>query len=936
MRKCRILERRNIKINIPKMKRFFITTVAVLAMMLSPLSVGAQALADANIHQARFTDFVTNSFINYYTTGGVQEKLYLVTDKPYYSAGDTIYFSVFLVNSIYFSRITDTRFIYVELIDATGNVVSRVRVFGSGGRFHNAIPLSAKMTSGRYTIRAYSRWQTNFDKELIYTRQIQIGNYIDDAIHTNISYEFDGSGKVVASVQVTNNLFNPIRGNAVEYSLCVNGRTTRHMTQTDKDGYFRFSFRPSSNMTDCIRMNINANGRKLDRKMQLPSFEEDFSAKFLPEGGNLVAEIAQVIAFSVVGVDGHPVEVSGVVQTKSGEVVCPIKSEHNGMGKFVITAKEGETYIATLSTQNGVSRSFTLPTALHSGCVLKLTPDSENRVLLNILTTSDYPREQLVAVVQSRGVVNYVVEDLSHPLRIPLEKLRSGVAQISVVNKVSRTVVAQRLFFVRGKYASAAITSSVKKFAPRERVQLDFAIKSSAGNAVKGDFVVSVTDAELLKEDKSVDNIFTYMLLNSELKGHIENPQYYFEADDAKRNEHLDLVMLTHGWRRYNINSILAGKKPHITKPFESEQSISGGVKSTIGKTRNTSVMIFRNRKEYLGVHDLNSTNRFYITGVDSPDTTIYLLQALNRNGSSERVRIKVDPYVYPVAPAIAREVFRKEKKPSLTEEYMMRSKQTYFEDGGMPVIDIDAVEIVAKRVQTFDYSSSLNDFNTVSGDMTRFVSIFDALQRFRKLEVVGNDVYVRSPKLDASPVKEERDQSSGGVDSEDTEQTYIGGVEVDMDDKVDLMPAVYVNGQQMDMGVIDAYPMNEIISVSYLDKFESMAAGMSSETGAIILHVRNIDARQKFLLNSMAEVVVPGYATPVEFYAPDYSVKNDPNKKDNRTTIAWVPSLQSNSLGDASISFWTADRQSDYRVVIEGITSEGELLHNELILQSR
>jgi hypothetical protein len=85
-----------------------------------------------------------------------------------------------------------------------------------------------------------------------------------------------------------------------------------------------------------------------------------------------------------------------------------------------------------------------------------------------------------------------------------------------------------------------------------------------------------------------------------------------------------------------------------------------------------------------------------------------------------------------------------------------------------------------------------------------------------------------------------------------------------------------------------------------------------------------------------MAEVVVPGYATPMEFYAPDYSVENDRSKRDNRTTIAWIPSLQSNSLGDASMSFWTADRQSDYRVVIEGITAEGELLHNEIILQSK
>ena len=909
----------------------------LIVAMVAPMVVSAQALSKANAEPINFTDFVTSSFINYYTAGGVQEKMYLVTDKPYYSAGDTIYFSAFLVNSIYFGRTTDTKFIYVELIDAMGGIVSRMRVMGSDGRFHNAIPLSAKMTAGRYTLRAYTKWQTNFDRELLYSRQIQIGNYIDDAVHTNIKYEFDNAGKVVASVEVTNNLYAPIANNTVEYSLSIDGRTTRHMTKTDKDGYFRFSFRPSANMSDCIRLNINANGRKLDRKMQLPSFEDDFSAKFLPEGGNLVVGINQVVAFKAVGVDGHSVEATGVVRTKTGEEVCAIRTEHDGMGKFYLEAQPEEIYTATLTTKSGVSRTFTLPAAKLSGCVVSLTPDAEKRALLRVFTTSDYPRGQLVAVVQSRGVVNYVVEDLSHPLRIPLEKLRSGVAQVSIVDKNSRTVVAQRLFFVRGKVANATITSSVNKFSPRERVQLDFAVKNSAGAPVKGDFVVSVTDADLLKEDKSADNIFSYMLLNSELKGHIENPTYYFEGDDEKRNEHLDLVMLTHGWRRYNINTILAGKKPFITQRFESEQSISGTVKAAVGKSRNTSVMIYRNRSEYLGVHDLNSSNRFFITGVDSPDTTLYLLQALNRNGSSDRVRIKVDPQVYPVVPIISREIFQKSSTVSLTEEYMMRSKQSYFEDGGMPVIDIDAVEIVAKRSVTYDYSSSLNDFNTISGDMTRFVSIYDALQRFRKLVIDGTNIYVASPKLAKSVVSEE--QSTLEVDSSqdlgNVEQN-IGAVEIDMEEKHDLMPALYVNGTPMDIALVDAYPMSEVISVSYLDKFESMAAGMSSETGAIILHVKDINAREKFLINSMAEVVVPGYAAPMEFYAPDYSVKNDRTKKDNRTTIAWFPSLQSNSLGDASISFWTADRQSDYRVLIEGITSEGELLRGECILQSK
>lgn len=935
------------------MKRFrnFITLLAVLVLPMMVMaqqqstqqqSTQQQALPQpqptpttSSVIRTGFTDFVTSSFINYYASGGLHEKLYLVTDKPYYSAGDKIFFSAFLVNATYFQNTTDTRYIYVELIDATGNAVERMRIQGVGGRFHNAIALSTKITPGKYTLRAYSKWQTNFDKELLFSKIIDIGNYIDDAVRTKISYEFDKTGRVVAIVEVTNNHFAPIPQNAVEYSLNIDGKTTNHMTQTDANGLFRFSFRPSANNSDCIRLHINANGRKLDRKIQIPSFEDDFSVKFMPEGGNLIQGIEQLVAFKAVGVDGLAVNVKGIIRTKSGEEVCTINSTHDGMGKFLLTAKPGESYIATLTTDNGVSRSFTLPTAVATGCAIRITPDADNRLLLKVMTTEDLPVQRLVAIVQSRGIVNYVVENLTHPLRIPLDKLRSGVANVSIVDKVTRTVIAQRLFFVRGPIAKSTITPSVKKFSPRELVNIDFAVKSSRGTPIKGDFVASVVDDALLKKSPQADNILSYLLLNSDLKGHIENPTYYFEGDDAVRNENLDLVMLTHGWRRYNINNILAGKKPVLRHQFENEQYISGRVADAMGKARNTSVMIFRNKKEYLGVHPLNKTNRFHITGIDSPDTTVYVLQALNRDGSSNRVRIKVDPYIYPKMPFISREVFQKEKAPSLTEEYMMRSKQTYFEDGGIPVIDIDAVEIVAKRTESYEYSAALNDFNTVGGDMTRFSSIFDALQRFKQLEIVGNNVYINSSHMHSS--SSSNDTSANNADAADDSAPNVPDtVEVDMSNKEDLIPALYVNGQQMDMNIIDAYPMSEVISVSYLDKFESMAAGMSSETGAIVLNVRNIDAREKLLLKSMAEIIVPGYATPTEFYAPDYSVTNDRSKRDNRTTIAWVPSLQSNSLGDASITFWTADRPSNYRVVIEGITAEGELLYDELILQAK
>ena len=374
------------------MKRLFLSLMALASMF---------NIATAQLLEGpSFAEEISRGFVDYHAEGGLQEKLYLATDKPYYSAGDTIYYSIFLVNSIFFDRSTSSRFVYVELIDATGNIVSRQKLMGEGGRFANAIKLSTKMNNGRYTLRAYTKWQTNFGEELLFEKRINVGNYIDDVVRTKVTYDFDNVGRVVASVEVTNSMFEPVASHEVEYSLRIEGRTTRHITKTDKHGMFRFVFRPTDDATDCARFNISWGGRKLDRMVQLPSFKDDFSANFLPEGGNLIAGIEQVVAFRAVGVDGYSVEVEGVVKNRAGEVVCKLHSQHKGMGKFSIVAKAGEKYTVELRTKEGVTRSFVLPEPLLSGCVMNFKQLSSAQGELKISTTPNIAIESLALVIE--------------------------------------------------------------------------------------------------------------------------------------------------------------------------------------------------------------------------------------------------------------------------------------------------------------------------------------------------------------------------------------------------------------------------------------------------------------------------------------------------------------------------------------------------------
>lgn len=70
----------------------------------------------------------------------------------------------------------------------------------------------------------------------------------------------------------------------------------------------------------------------------------------------------------------------------------------------------------------------------------------------------------------------------------------------------------------------------------------------------------------------------------------------------------------------------------------------------------------------------------------------------------------------------------------------------------------------------------------------------------------------------------------------------------------------------------------------------------------------------------------IPGYHKSNAFNSPDYSVKND-SSPDFRTTIFWQPDIVTDENGNATVTFYTADLATRYRIVVEGITEQGKLV---------
>src|ERR1700743_2180317 len=83
-------------------------------------------------------------------------------------------------------------------------------------------------------------------------------------------------------------------------------------------------------------------------------------------------------------------------------------------------------------------------------------------------------------------------------------------------------------------------------------------------DTMRSNLALSVTDATADGDLPGDDNIISRLLLTGEIKGQVHNPYYYFAGAADSLTNQLDLVMMTHGWRRIKWDALVRGTLPVI------------------------------------------------------------------------------------------------------------------------------------------------------------------------------------------------------------------------------------------------------------------------------------------------------------------------------------------------------------------------------------
>ncbi len=103
-----------------------------------------------------------------------QEKVYLHFDKPYYMAGETMWFKGYLFDGTTHKIDSVSRVLYVDLIDNTKGKIIASRTLKCEGSTHGDFLLPDSLAEGVYHIRAYTNYMKNFSEDFFFHQDFKI------------------------------------------------------------------------------------------------------------------------------------------------------------------------------------------------------------------------------------------------------------------------------------------------------------------------------------------------------------------------------------------------------------------------------------------------------------------------------------------------------------------------------------------------------------------------------------------------------------------------------------------------------------------------------------------------------------------------------------------------------------------------------------------
>ena len=903
---------------------------------------------------AASTTINTQSISDSLNKGFIAEKVFIHTDKDFYSATDTVWFKAYLYDAKTNDYSKFSNLLYLELITDSSKLVKRICVpVGLGLAWGQIILDKNSVDEGYYTLRAYTNYMQNFPEECFFKKGIYITNPQETPWLLNSDSKIenkDGKDVLMLSAKLKDLKGNISPSEPLEWTLNI-GDKTLVKRQTGVAALEESMELPEKLKAPLV---LTVKSKKdPSKQLKIPlrtSYDEEVDLQFLPESGHLVAGITSKVGFKAVGANGLGKSLEGVVKDSKNDIIASFKTTYKGMGSFEITPAPDEKYVAELKLPDGKTSSFALPKVSSSGAVLRVFNNpADNFIRVFVLFSPDLVNSKAYTLTGfSRGRAFYKADFQSKISRIsttiPKDKFPTGIVHLTLFDDDDKPLN-ERITFINNHDIETAIdVKGSKIYAPKDSIHLSFAAGTSSGVSMS----VSVTDDSQVNADSLSENILSSIFLSSELKGNIESPGFYFR-EKPESAEALELLMLTQGWKCYNWEEVLKPLSPAKYQP-ELGFKISGRVLNVMNKpVENAKISLLGSGKQLLLMDTLtNQDGRFEFRNFPPLDTASFVVRARNARGKGFNVGIEKEEFVpagigsvlhYPFLPWYAGSdsslvAFARASK--LRED--LKEKDLA---GGATLLQ--EVKITAKKA--VKGSQNLNgagaadlviDEATIrkQGDKNLLQFLLENVSGLhtRAKNTANPKVYYYLHDRRAKFVVDGMELDFGYSEETSDVHDYLN----------------FVKRTIGDIATKDVVGIEIMFSTKYVSKYDLRF----SDPGSAMMNVNTLSSANN---NAYIEITTrsgngltmrsnPGVAVyrplpitwPVKFYSPRYNLTSSAVIKNNdlRSTIHWEPNLITDKNGNATLSFYALNKEGTYTLSVQGSDMNGKMTYKILKLK--
>jgi hypothetical protein len=861
------------------------------------------------------------------------ENVYVETDRPDYLAGDTIWFSAFVLDNLHMDSTSLSKILYVDLINANNSTEKHLKLMIKDGRSYGDFTINKYSKNGIYRLRAYTQYMRNFQGEYLFEKEISV--HQSDFSKLILVNQFIKKSTEGDSVELHFKTILPdeykTQDKLLEVLVRLNDTLSVRKTFQVKK-YLNASmgfFVPASLSCPFVDLRLILSGKTVisEQRLSIP-LKPGINLQFFPESGKMVDGIMTVIAYKAVDNKGNPTEFNADIINENSDTVRQISGDNSGVGKFEFSPEINHFYRAVVSL-SGIKYSFNLPRVEPKGYVLNYESDSSDIIINN---NGNNVRGRHYLFFSVRGAVYASIEtklDNHKQLKIhlPLKMYPKGIVQVTLFDSLYRPL-AERLVF-NNRYDQKMyihVETDKKIYRPREKVTITLHVSDASGNPVRSSLSLAAGDASNSDSTRNSPDIESYLYLTSELKGEIDFRLLNLSDTTSEGNTKRDLIMMTQGWRNYLWNSIRYDNTFRVIYPIERGFCINGSVfnLSNNKSCNGYKLSYFDFISGFNGIAKVDENNRFKIDIPFHYNTHDYFIQNKNNKERTENLGFKLDTFPLPVIN------YRKNELPFISYNmgYLKAIDKIFnkidsADKQNIKYINLPEVKVTAKSDRT-GYSAPEITIDLDKKDPTgkKYTSLFQLIySEFgeKAFTATGFDtqrkIYNPILVVDGAPMT----ASECPPCYDFTAYAWAATIPVNQISDVKF----YEAESKYSKWLTPPPPPPTLENQKFKTDALGQALYLAPADPKLYLPVVSFKTySNSYRGNPRGAIIFPyqGIYMAREFYQPDYENKNI-SIPDNRTTIYWNPEIQTDSTGKAKVSFYNSDLKGEAFIRVSGVS---------------